>query len=373
MKIPFSVDVFITGFIIAQGLFSSVLLLFQKNNSQANRYLSGLVLLFSLWLCDTFFNIAEVYQQNPNFYFLPIYYSLAFGPLIFLYTRAITQKDFQWRPKYAIHFIPVLFQGLLYVFLQLSTYGFRRMFWLEIHRPYTYNLEFYLSFVSLAIYLFFSRKLVIDYQKWIKNHFSQTAQINLQWLQLVLTLSFIITLFWLVDALLRTLNLYYFTHSFSVVAMGGCVLILAGGGLLQNNLSESKIDLEEKRKILATQDTHSLDPVILEKIRQEMEEHQYYLNPKLTLREFAHLLELPTRTISHHLNQGLGVPFIDFTNQYRVAKVQQLLANKSHAHLSLLGIALECGFNSKSTFNRVFKNITNESPSVYQKRVQNKY
>ena len=373
MKIPLNVGVLITGFIIAQGLFSSALLLFQKNNAQANRYLSGLMLLFALWLCDTFFNIAEVYQQNPNFYFLPIYYSLAFGPLIFFYTRAITQKDFRWKPKHFWHFLPAILQGMGYVFLQASTYSFRRSFWLEVHQPYTYNLEFYLSFISLAVYLFFSIKMVLNYQRWIKNHFSQTAHINLQWLRLVLSLSFVMASFWLVDALLRTLSLYYFAHSFSAIAMGGCVLVLAAGGLLQNNLKESKIDLEENKNALKIAETAPLDQALLEKIRSEMETHQHYLNPKLTLNEFADLLGLPTRTVSYHLNQGLGMPFIDFTNQYRVAKIQQLLTEESHPHLSLLGIALECGFNSKSTFNRVFKKMTGESPSAYQKKVQNEF
>jgi len=369
MQIPFNPEVLLTGAIIAQGIFSALLLLLQRNNQRPNLFLSLLTLLFSFWLCDTFFRVADVYRQNPNFYFLPIYYSLAFGPLIYYYTRSLTQKDFQFKYQDGWHFLPVLFQAGFYLFMQLKGYSFKREFWFEIHRPYTYDLEFNLSLISLLIYLGLSTKLVFRYQKWIRSRYSQLSAINLNWLKFTLGLLSVLALLWLVDSLLREWLYYYPDRPFSAALMGLCVLLLAGGGLLQAHLSESKINRPEMQQEEKLMQSAEIDPDTLQRIIREMETNRPYLNPQLSLREFAQTLGLPQRQVSFHLNQGLGVSFIDFVNRRRVERVKQHLDQGDQPHLSLLGIALECGFNSKSTFNRVFKQYTGKNPSEYQKMV----
>ena len=69
--------------------------------------------------------------------------------------------------------------------------------------------------------------------------------------------------------------------------------------------------------------------------------------------------------LSEAINSGVGKNFNDFVNSYRVKEVEQMLQDGKQEQLSLLGIALECGFNSKATFNRVFKKMTGQSPSQY--------
>jgi uncharacterized membrane protein len=82
MEIAFNTPTILLFSLIAQGVFTSVLLAFKRENRFANRFLALLVLLLSLWLMDAFFGVSGIYGQNPNFYFLPIYGSLGFGPLI---------------------------------------------------------------------------------------------------------------------------------------------------------------------------------------------------------------------------------------------------------------------------------------------------
>lgn len=370
MQIPFTPEVLLTGAIIAQGVFSAALLILHKNNKRPNQFLSLLTLLFSLWLCDTFFRVAEVYRQDPDFYFLPIYYSLAFGPLIYFYTRSLTEKDFQFKYRDGWHFLPVLFQAGFYLFMQAKDYTFRRWFWYEVHRPYTYDLEFNLSLISLLVYLGLSTKGVFQYQQWIRNRYSQLSAINLNWLKFTLGLLSVLALLWLVDALLREWLYYYPDRPFSAILMGLSVLLLAGGGLLQAHLSESKINRPEMQQEEKLAQSAEIDPDVLQRIAHEMATNRHYLDPQLSLREFAHTLGLPQRQVSFHINQGLGVSFIDFVNQHRVESVKQHLIKGDQPHLSLLGIALECGFNSKSTFNRVFKQYTGKNPSEYQKMVR---
>ena len=93
-----------------------------------------------------------------------------------------------------------------------------------------------------------------------------------------------------------------------------------------------------------------------------MVEEQPWLEPELTLAELAHRLRTNTSLLSHVINTGCGQNFNDFVNRYRVAEAERKLQDPRLAHYSLVGIALESGFNSKSTFNRVFKKLAGRTP-----------
>ena len=369
LEIPLTITVILIGSIIAQGVFATTLLLIPSENRKSNLYLGLLLCTFSLWLLDDFFNAAMIYQQNPDFYFLPIYFSFAFGPLIYLYTRSISDSNFDFTRAHLLHFIPVASQTLLYIFLQSKDYDYRRWFWQEIHLPYTYNIEFVGSLISLIIYLFMSIILVKKYQTWIINQFSEISKISLNWLKLILGILTIICFLWIVDTLLRIVWQYYPMHDFSTIAMGISILILAGGALMQTNLGEtgfgnSNISNKKSEKGL------EIDQFLLNKIKMEMEKNSYFLDPNLTLKVFANHLNESQRRVSYHINHGLGKTFIDFVNEYRVKKFKKQIVEDRSNHLTLTGIAFECGFNSKATFNRVFKNISGQSPSSYKKETQ---
>jgi AraC-like DNA-binding protein len=94
-----------------------------------------------------------------------------------------------------------------------------------------------------------------------------------------------------------------------------------------------------------------------------MAEEQPWLEPELTLTEVAKRLRIAPALLSKVINSGCGQNFNDFVNAYRVREAQRLLADPRFAHYSLVGVALESGFNSRSTFNRVFKKVTGQAPS----------
>ena len=98
------------------------------------------------------------------------------------------------------------------------------------------------------------------------------------------------------------------------------------------------------------------------KLMALMADEQPWLEPELTLAELAHRLRTNTSLLSHVINTGCGQNFNDFVNSYRVAEAGRKLQDPRLAHYSLVGIALESGFNSKSTFNRVFKKLAGRTP-----------
>jgi AraC-like DNA-binding protein len=88
-----------------------------------------------------------------------------------------------------------------------------------------------------------------------------------------------------------------------------------------------------------------------------------YLEPELTLGELATQLRTNTSWLSKVINSGCGQNFNDFVNEYRVREAERRLRDPQFRHYTLLAVALEAGFNSKSTFNRVFKKLRGQTPS----------
>ncbi|WP_152560105.1 helix-turn-helix domain-containing protein [Hymenobacter sp. IS2118] len=96
-----------------------------------------------------------------------------------------------------------------------------------------------------------------------------------------------------------------------------------------------------------------------------MRQHKPYLNPSLTIHELATGLQLPPHVLSRVINEGFGQNFFDFVNSYRVDEFKQVMAAPQARQYTLLALALEVGFNSKTAFNRAFKKQTDQTPREY--------
>ncbi len=357
--------------LISQGLFASVILLIKKENRQANKYLSLLTCLLSFWLMDTLFRVGGVYSQNPNFYFLPIYFSFGFGPLMFLYTLRLTGQVPASKLKTLLHLVPVFIQFLFYMFLQFQDYAFRRTFWLEIHRPITYDLELALSFLLMLTYLWLSRGAIRKYKLQIENSFSDIDKLTLKWLNQLHIVLFALSVFWFIETCGRLIWNFYPATPLSSISIAFTLIFVAIGAIVQRDLTEVADafarEFPDGNDKLQVQSIHKKE---VERIQQILLKKQLFLIPDLTLKDFSEYVGLAPREVSHLINRGLGISFIDFINQYRISKFKELVNDESLAHYSLLGLAFESGFNSKSTFNRVFRKMQGTSPSTYLNKIK---
>ena len=100
-----------------------------------------------------------------------------------------------------------------------------------------------------------------------------------------------------------------------------------------------------------------------------METDKLYLNSDLTLRELAEKLSISPHNLSEILNTRLNQSFYDFINRYRVEEVKRRLADNDSDKYSLIAIAFDSGFNSKSSFNTIFKKQTGSTPSQYRNQI----
>ena len=106
---------------------------------------------------------------------------------------------------------------------------------------------------------------------------------------------------------------------------------------------------------------------IKEKLIQLMATQKPYLNPSLSLSDLAKKLSVPHRELSQVINESFNQNFYDFINKYRIAECKRLMNNSSDQKKTIIEIAYEVGFNSKSTFNKAFKKHTGLTPKEFKK------
>jgi AraC-like DNA-binding protein len=126
-----------------------------------------------------------------------------------------------------------------------------------------------------------------------------------------------------------------------------------------NKLIEASI----KEFTLNAEDSHISE--VSRKLISYIEAEKPYLNPELSLQELADKLEVKRHALSNAINQIHNKNFYEFINQYRVEEVKSMLTNPKNKHLKLISLAYDAGFNSKATFNRIFKQTTNMTPSQF--------
>lgn len=348
--------------VISQSLFAAGLLYFSRQNRFSNRVLSILILGIALWLSDHFMRIAGVYNKRPGLYFLPIFYSFSFGPLIWFYVQTLVNANFKFKKSDLFHFIPVVLQAGLYLVLACSSYQVKYWYWMHVHRPFTYRIEFDGTWLSLTIYLVLSFRLVRHYQVWVINNFSEVSRIKLNWLRAILLTLIFLCAQWFVEIILREQFGIYFNYDYSVELLGLFVLILGVAGLRQSSLSAVVYQPPAPEKAAIV---FNPDPALLKKIEQAMEKERLFLNPTLTLTEFSNAIGVNSWLVSRNINTGLNKSFNDFVNYYRVKEVKRRLGNGDLEKFTLLAIAFDSGFNSKTNFNRIFKDQTGASPSAF--------
>ncbi|MET0636610.1 MAG: helix-turn-helix domain-containing protein [Chitinophagaceae bacterium] len=369
---------FIISGLIQNFILAGIIFFRQTDRPLPKRLLGGTLVIVNLHL--TYLMVLDTNLDNlfPPSLWIPYSYLSAIGPLIFFYTRSLTDMDFAIKRAGLKHFIPVLVELSLQVDMIIDSIITDRLF---------YNTPFYFYFTpvvyawsacSIFYYLKLSRRVIGNHESWVLKNFSNIREITLQWLQKLLTSYRLLWMIWVPFAA-AFLLFFRFQLQYLVV-----VLILYFLMLLLTYLTYwiGLKGLERMNIVFIVQEKVKNENKNYNKIpRQEIDDYilmmndlmtngKIYLNEDLSLRDFALQMKAEPNLISFILNNFLGKNFYDYINSFRIDEVKNRLKNPAFKHLSLLGIGLESGFNSKTSFNRVFKRFTGVTPTEYQKSLE---
>jgi len=358
-------------FCVVQGLTTAAYLLAGPRRP-GNRWLGLLLLALTLQVVDYFLSRSGVYYRSRWLYFTPLFFSWGFGPLLLAYVRAL----YGVRPLRWPHFGPVVGQALFYVVLALQSFDTKTWFWLNVHKPWTRYLEHYGAVLSVLLYVGLALR------------FLQRQPQPVRWLRPGLLG---VGLFYAAAALDPMVNSTYLPAGAPKFYLTSLVLpvlayALALVGWLKNTAvpapllvgaeSAKAASVRLEAALPATnpaapgKEPQPVNPEQLARVVAAFEQEHVFRNPDLTLDSLAQQLSLTPNALSQLLNAGLGQSFYELVNGYRLEEVKRRLLTPDARRLTVLALALEAGFNSKTTFNRVFKEKTGLTPKEYQKKYQ---
>ena len=357
-----------------QGLLLFSLLFFSARMTQASRILGGMCLLIALVFLMPFFlvyrdNLAIAWLHNI-IVFLPV----ALGPLGYLYCRSALLETPLVRQD-LVHVLPVLLCYGLTLDITLSDPYFL-LNWAVGEHPSTTRLNIieFVPFVIATAYAAWAGWVIWRYRKQANDNLANFNPMAFSWL---LTLQILAFLVWG----LKTLAGFILYAPLLVNDIANLVLVavvyLIATMQWRNPQFFTISNLAEARHAAASEDEKEaqksvegdLDPdiraTLFETISNRVESGELYLDGDLSLSRLASLTGVNKHHLSEVLNKHAGKNFYEFINDYRIAFVRERLAVEPER--TILDIAFEAGFTSKSTFNAVFKQFTGQTPSQYRR------
>lgn len=382
----------------SQGIIYSILLLFKgfKTENKSNYWLSFFIFLCSLFVAPWMLGFAGWYDNQPYrdiLFYTPLQHVLFIGPVIFCYTQSLLNPSFTLTKKQFFHFVP----GIIYLIYIISLWIYDKFIFGEYYF-YANGMDkdfddWYqkLGLISMIAYFILSLRYYNLYKKLIYQVTSYADSILFKWIKTYLIAFLIMLLLPVIfdgfAYFYPNLNSYTGTWWFFLLFSFIMYYIAITGysnpvnstipfKFSESNnhqiflLSENNSAIEEESVIDIDYETFSetnSNEIDLwkSKIQTLIQYESLYNNPELTLSDIAKKLDTNVSIISKTINQGFRMNFNDFINNYRIEEIKKAFDNDEHKKSTLLGIAFDCGFNSKATFNRAFKKNTGFSPKQY--------
>ena len=368
-------------FLIAafNAIFFSVLLLQKKP-----RALRDNILILWLLYLGLYIGIYSFYSHELFIHFHLLSISLLslfmlHGPFLYYYILTLVSDKRQIFKKDLFHLVPFILFNLYILIASFSPDISEKLNIekLSLHNDPPLLFLFFLIITAFSgtVYFLFTFKLFKRLDINIFNNFSNSADIDLDWLRKLVLLFGVI---W--TALISITVIHHVFHMFSMVfctdglflSLSVFVILIGYFGLKQNVIFNNE-------NVIVTDNLSRIQPKYSGSRLNESEEKQYaeklisymellkpYLNTDLTLPQLAVELGISSHLLSQVINEHFKLNFFDFVNQYRVEAFKERIVNPKYENFSLLGIAFECGFNSKSAFNRIFKKSTGLTPSQFK-------
>lgn len=381
----------------AQGLFLSLALINARGgNDLARRILALLTLAFAIDLGIDYLYESRYLLFVPKLAFVAESTSFLYGPLAYLYVLALTARDavrFSCRKWW--HFLPFALSVVLLIPLyMMSDSDVVAMIYkdADVDSIGLWIIGVLLVLIvpipQIGIYLVVSVRRLLRHGRTIRDEFSSIERISLRWLRNLLIALAVLYLVYLF-AVLFAEQLGIGDTAESVLNLLVVVVIYAMGylGLRQPaiftqpvdapgpeadepDLASDGPDASDRKKYRKSALDADLSRALLEELQAFMDSEKPYLDNTLSLTQLAQQMGISSNYLSQAINEQTGSNFFDYINKYRVDAAKQLLSAADRRESSILAIAMDAGFNSKSAFYTAFKQHAQTTPSEFRRSLQ---
>ncbi|MBE9509420.1 MAG: helix-turn-helix domain-containing protein [Bacteroidetes bacterium] len=365
-----------------EAIFLILLLLSKKNKTRSDLFLGIILSLYASSIFTTYIEIYNIQNNFPYPQIINLNWLIMFlhGPALWFYIKSLSSPVFRFKLTYLLHFIPFLAFLIAHYFNFINLPAVEKI---HIAKSELFKDQaFYkISVLSIGIstisYNLWALKLIQKHRHNLLFNFSKIEDIDLNWLR-ILTIASLIC-FGVNHALFNLdLIFHYASHkilSLTVYSFASVYILVIGYfGLQQkkvfvNRDIENQLTFDKSARIKRSGTSRKEDNEFINILLSFMEQKQPFLDPEITISKLSELLKVKTEYLSEILNLHLNRTFFDFINKYRVEEFKVQCVSETNSHLSIMGIAYNCGFNSKASFYRAFNKFEGISPSAYIQNV----
>ena len=358
---------------ISQSFFAGLLIATRRPFTTANRLMTAWVFLFCIEMIFALVNHAVL-----EIYAFP-FISFTYGPLLYLYVRHMTNPSLKYQPWHTLHFVPFfVFFAVSVIFRNVSLFDdLSGFFTIDRFTPLriVYSACF---FLSVTVYSILSFIQIRRHQVHLRDVVSFTSEkITLNWMK-ILSITFYvgyIVIFILggIDIIaglvpfdpyiLTFIFIAFFSFAYSFYAIRQPEMLDYPAAHREEDDFAAQAGAEKYAKSGLRKEQAE---AYLTKLLSYMDDEKPYLDGDLTIHHLAQKTGIPRHYITEVLNEKYGRNFFTFVNEYRVREVISRINDPKYQHYTILAIAFDAGFNSKSTFNTIFKAYTGNTPSEYR-------
>ncbi len=364
-------------------LFLMVFVTGKKNKALADKILLVMLAVYAITIGGPY---IEIFNRNngypyPHLMNIAWLFLLLHGPLLWFYVKSLIIEKYEFRLVHCLHFLPFLGYLVLHYFIFLSLTANEKIL-LTQNELFTTDVYFKIRGLSIGLssigYNIWVLILLRKHRNNVLNQFSSIENVDLPWLR---TLSWASLIVFTVNVFLFNINNYFhfasyyelaqIAYSFSTIY----VLFIGYFGIRQGRIFTDTHIIENEQPIQNIKKNRSNATgkndysAIINRLTLLMEQEQPYLDPELNLAKLSSLMKTKPDLISEVLNSSLNQNFFDFINKYRIEEFKLKCLSEENKHLSVIGIAYDCGFNSKAAFYRAFNKFEGISPTTYISKV----
>lgn len=298
------------------------------------------------------------------------------GPLLLWYTRSLLFKEFHLKKRDLIFLIPTL----AYVVYILSTFyswddASKMQYILDYRDLKAPSIPHSLEAIRGILFVFFGTLCLIEIrhaQQQIHHRYSNIEKIDFVWLGSLVAAFIVLRAWTLIVVGVAFLEPYLDDAIFNALGLAGNYLmfgminILIFFSMTRSTVFAGKIS---RAHIHTDTDDIEIDPELTERIQNHMQVHKPYLSPYLNLDQLASQLSMHPRALSVAIKHNFQTNFYEFINSYRIEEAKQHLRDKENPNRTMIEILGDAGFNSKATFNAIFKKLVGMTPTQYRRSV----
>ncbi len=340
------------GILLSLGLISTVV-----KKRWSNFFLGWMILVLTIEMLNAWAMTIGYHSTKHMFPFWILGSYLILPPALLFFVRANTKSSFQFNRKNLLYFIPACIEILLAAFAFYSNRLWGTNYHLIKNAFWFFLTEILPVIGTISVLVYFGITLYrLSLQ--LKSHPGRTGSRPLFKLYMLFGFFSLLMLLWVLQSFF---NLELFELIKVVILL--FIFILGYLGYFQPNFFDVPefVKFQNKKSSYPNLD----DEKELDRLDHLFEVEKIFLHQKLTLEQVAKQLNLPERYLSELINSYHKTTFRHFVNQFRVKEAIEQIQDPKQSHKSLLGIAMDVGFNSKSTFNQSFKSLTGKNPSDF--------